>query len=589
MSATLFKAQFIVIADGDRFPVVIRFESDEFLAEIKHIIVNKLKSSYDGFDRVKPSYLVVKTKDGQVVDSNRISQWQGNDEFIAEIHFPEKRGLSVDLVEGKGKRVRLEQEQNEIRIHDVFKEEDPKHFLVDLDKIPLSRGSGIKYIYIRESYTLLFERLKCALLRGGDENKHISFSGNPGIGKSFFYVYCIDSLIKRSFLNDYVLVVHSGSFVAEYIEHQKRLVYCDYERFRELRFQANVIRLIDPPVAETELLGWKGFSVLFTSPGIPGFHEFKKASRMNLYMPPWTLDEILECNLECKLNLREAIIKERFEYIGGIARLVFSNDLYQSALLNLSNYIGEDSITRLLDVVNSRGQASASDYSHRILVMNPSHDYSNFSLGFASKKICKLVFEKFYHEKKNELRKFIDMKNEDLLTAVMRGELFETLVISIFERGYKLKGSEVTEKGVVGNFELTFGSLEIVIYESLIECNLEDSAKFFVPKSKTNGSFDSIWFDGSTLHLFQITLAKSHPIKLKPMEEAMKIINGKNFKDVKFVFIVPTSRFDNYLHLQSIVGASNKKIKRMLNGVSKFEKHQFVLVVETEYYTNIPE
>jgi hypothetical protein len=73
------------------------------------------------------------------------------------------------------------------------------------------------------------------------------------------------------------------------------------------------------------------------------------------------------------------------------------------------------------------------------------------------------------------------------------------------------------------------------------------------------------------------------------MEEAMKIINGKNFKDVKFVFIVPTSRFDNYLHLQSIVGASNKKIKRMLNGVSKFEKHQFVLVVETEYYTNIPE
>jgi hypothetical protein len=254
----------------------------------------------------------------------------------------------------------------------VLLEEKEKHFSVDLEKIPITRGSGVKLVYIRESYKILYSKLENSLLRE-NENRNITFSGNSGIGKSLFYVYCLKELIKRNFLTDHVLLLHSGSRCMEYMNLKK------------------VIRLIDPPVFGTELFGWKGFSIIFASPDLDGLREFKKGSRMNFFMPPWTLEEILECNKECRLGMRRNVFVQRFDEIGGIARYLFDLNMYQTAHTELNNFMGRDAISNLLDILKaiSKGASTKDEYSHRILVMIPSTDYLNYSLGFASKNICR--------------------------------------------------------------------------------------------------------------------------------------------------------------------------------------------------------
>jgi hypothetical protein len=81
------KAQFSVICSGgETYPVVVRYKPNEFVAEIKNLIVSSIKAAYDGFESLKAGYLILKTRDGthQVTENRMIP----GDEFIAEIHIP---------------------------------------------------------------------------------------------------------------------------------------------------------------------------------------------------------------------------------------------------------------------------------------------------------------------------------------------------------------------------------------------------------------------------------------------------------------------------------------------------------------------
>ncbi len=123
------------------------------------------------------------------------------------------------------KRKNLDQgNENLIPINDVFIEENEKYFIVNQDLIPLARFSDFVKVYIRDSYKV-YGMIRSALI---EKNfyRSISVSGNPGIGKSFFYIYCAKLLIQRDFLNDHTLVLHSDSECMEYIAAKKSFQRC---------------------------------------------------------------------------------------------------------------------------------------------------------------------------------------------------------------------------------------------------------------------------------------------------------------------------------------------------------------------------
>ena len=137
----------------------------------------------------------------------------------------------------------------------------------------------------------------------------------------------------------------------------------------------------------------------------------------------------------------------------------------------------------------------------------------------------------------------------------------------------------LTKHGTTDEYLLKFNALNAVIYDKLETCDLRDRSKYHVPQSKMNGAYDSLWFDGKTLHIFQITVAKLHTIKLKPMEDLLKFAKSKKITEFKFTFIVPFTRFEEYKKSQDIVGVNNTKVKKTSDMMKEIEKTQYVVAL----------
>jgi hypothetical protein len=82
------KAQCKVVVNAQThqpYVVVVHYDSHEFVAEVKKLIVAKLKACYDGFDSVKSGYLTLKALNGDVIMEGTMPE--GN-KFLAELSRP---------------------------------------------------------------------------------------------------------------------------------------------------------------------------------------------------------------------------------------------------------------------------------------------------------------------------------------------------------------------------------------------------------------------------------------------------------------------------------------------------------------------
>ncbi|GMF09614.1 unnamed protein product [Phytophthora lilii] len=100
-------------------------------------------------------------------------------------------------------------------------------------------------------------------------------TGNPGTGKSRFYLYCIFQLLlghqeEVKELSSFDLVLNSEDTFHIYDAGSNEFMELNTEQVRALRQQRRVLRLIEG--ASLQLTGWKGVSILFASPGLDGMN-----------------------------------------------------------------------------------------------------------------------------------------------------------------------------------------------------------------------------------------------------------------------------------------------------------------------------
>jgi hypothetical protein len=101
MAGVSVKAQFVVVVGTQPYPVVVRYEPNEFVAEVKELIVAELKTTYDGFESVKDGYLTLKTLDGSLIAGTRIPEGQ---KFFADL---DERLVEELAIPHKGKDFRI--------------------------------------------------------------------------------------------------------------------------------------------------------------------------------------------------------------------------------------------------------------------------------------------------------------------------------------------------------------------------------------------------------------------------------------------------------------------------------------------------
>ncbi|EGZ27460.1 hypothetical protein PHYSODRAFT_387403, partial [Phytophthora sojae] len=220
-------------------------------------------------------------------------------------------------------------------------------------------------------------------------------TGNPGVGKSRFYLYCAFRLIRGQAegvvdLSKYALVLNYDDLYHQYCP--RRQAFLGLSETEAIPVP-NVIRLVDEE--SSRLRGWNGVSILFASLEVRGMRKF---AREGLFiMPIWTLRELQTSNALLKGNskLSEDELKARYDMYGGVPRRIFApcQGGFERDLMTAVNCVD---VLELLDLVANRKFVNAVNMSDRILGMVPMEKYFNFfhRLEFLSIKIAGRVVEK---------------------------------------------------------------------------------------------------------------------------------------------------------------------------------------------------
>ncbi|KAF4130352.1 hypothetical protein GN958_ATG20476 [Phytophthora infestans] len=241
----------------------------------------------------------------------------------------------------------------------------------------VSSADRFKRVMVREAYDVIFngvvEHVQHCL-----ENQcagRVVVTGNPGVGKSRFYLYCAFQLIKAQLevvrsLPPFELVLNCEECYFLYEADQQACRYLEENEIVKLSFQKNVLRLIDG--SSNKLEHWCGVSVLISSS--------KDATKCQDFcptfiLPVWTLEELKEYNalLPADLMLQEEELVARFHKFGGIAKCIFARNQAPEDMLQMSAIAFFDALT-VVKYAQTHRVVTDEDDIHRILKMVPCSD-----------------------------------------------------------------------------------------------------------------------------------------------------------------------------------------------------------------------
>ncbi|KAJ3316509.1 hypothetical protein HDV06_003316, partial [Boothiomyces sp. JEL0866] len=182
----------------------------------------------------------------------------------------------------------------------------------------------IKKIYVRKCYEDVFE-----LLIKNIKMKSFAISGTPGIGKSVFFVYILNRLMRDfkektlSLRPNRIVYQNSIEYTCFNLENQTA-VELEHLEAKALVRQQDTFYIID---GQTTPMSSSCISLFISSPRSKQYKEFvKQKMAKEWYFPVWTLEELQTCQRYCYSDLSIEILKERYRVCGGVARFVFHKD-----------------------------------------------------------------------------------------------------------------------------------------------------------------------------------------------------------------------------------------------------------------------
>ena len=445
---------------------------------------------------------------------------------------------------------------------------------IEMRDFPPMVNKNPKYgrVYVRRCYVALFDEL-VKLIQEGRFNAMIT--GNPGIGKSYFYLYVIFRFIKDpSLLGNWRLVINSGE--------QFHVLNGDvFEAIHPLKIQLDkdILRLVDGKTAPGQLTGWKGSTVLFASPSNTysenkPSHLMKNYESYYFFMPVWEEEELIDANrlIDPPLQQSESELMEKVKLAGPIPRFVLLKGTALEMLReNIEAQLKTDNLLDLLKFVDGKQGVKDKHYSHYLLKMIPKRSsrsvVAGFCLDFLSQEISRLVLFEAKEQVVAEFKRFA-LENNDPDSAKFRGNIYEHLIHRHFKnaslpeilQGKRLvDGSEfdIPLPSPIG-IEAAFQKLEGIVL-------VLNQALYAFPSSKTQGAYDSFLWNGvKTCYVFQITIAEKHSILNQAVKKFIDWIRKFNIVDldVKFVFIVPTAIIDQWNQPQKLVKSGEKDYQK---------------------------
>ena len=618
------EALFTVRYEEKSHQVEVSYNPGKYVAGVKELIVTKLRSNFDGFEDVKAGYLTLRTLDGDVIEGARMPE---GDKFLADLNgssvakHPKSNYLSdirfttflfaIDLTMqpartlGKRDHNFYDWFPDDFRVCKKTKAYDDDEIgeysiesnidVIDMRDFPPMVNFNPEYsrVYVRPCYVTLFANL-VELITEGRFNAMVT--GNPGIGKSYFYLYAIFRFIKDpSLLGKWRLLINSGEHF--HILNGDTFEAIDPPEILAIQSEKDILRLVDGKTTAGQLTGWKGSTVLIASlsnysPENKPTHLMKNYESYYFFMPVWNDEELKDTNelLDVSLRQSEAELMEKVELVGHIPRFVLSKKTTLDMLLvEVKAVLNTANLLDMLHFVEGKNGVGDNHYSHRLLKMvpiNSSHTVrAGYSLDFVSRGISRLALIESEKHVVAEFKKFA-LSNKDSDSAEFSENAYEYLIHRLFKIAPLQPLPEILEGKRLSDgseFEITL-PLNIDVKESFQKLEdivlVLDQALYAFPSSKTQGAYDSFLWNGvETCYIFRITIAKEHSILYRPIKRFLEWIRKFDIAklDIKFVFIVPTRAIvDQWNQPQKLV-KSNGTVYQNEGNMVPIDQHVVIL------------
>lgn len=309
-------------------------------------------------------------------------------------------------------------------------------------------------------------------------------------------------------------------------------------------------------------------TLVISSPGnlyndAPHVKQFRKSAFFKVYLPPWSLQELVDVSRYVYgVNTFDEVI-ERYTRFGGVARYIlqpgFTIDDPQKTD-PIKEALNPGSVVQAIAEFES-GKVDATKSSGVLVHLVPDESYRVYTYEWGSTYIMQRSFEELFKVSRRQIETML-VSAEKLHVGTFYGILFEPWFHKrIAERGYtgrmrKLSsGRELTanKKRPFFGINKDIDPLQTQQYtiprsplnQFFLNRDIVQKA-YNVPSEPNYPSVDSLY--PSRGELFQVTSAGRHPIKTDNLSSLCPYFSdylSRNDK-VKFIFVVPPHLFETF-------------------------------------------
>ena len=437
-------------------------------------------------------------------------------------------------------------------------------------------------IMIRKAYEQAFSIFLNENAKADRETSHLALGGTSGLGKTFCYRYVIWRLLHPDGIEvlaipDTIFLWTSPKDVTGWLYHKGSFyaitevgTFLSTALARNMFNKQNAWMICDgaPPTSYMQCpIVVSSSPANFQTNDITDAKKFFKTSNCQVYLPPWTADEVWEAarTVYELTDEDEGQLLERFTMFGGIARSIFLN-------FKGTNKLMKDLFV-VTDVTTAINEVGSTDLNHQkvsgmILHLIPDNTLTKFTYQWASTAIMEAAFAKMFSVSRNKIQTFLHA-GVGLHLGTFYGLLFEPYFHArVCEQGYTGRIRRLTpatnDHATIPTIKCKwYGATKLVTEPHDHEIPAQELNHFHthnqikancynVPDRKNFAAVDAI--APSIGEMYQVTSAESHHIKgihLRPLKKffADHLATGER---VKLIFVVPLNRFEAYTEQQYI-------------------------------------
>jgi hypothetical protein len=438
------------------------------------------------------------------------------------------------------------------------------------DRLILNPGTNLlgqpslgSAMYIRPCYSTITDRIWYIFSQLSAGKRGVVLTGNPGIGKSMMLVY----LLRRIAREGAVAVIQKQIF--------KKVIVCSPDG------SSQYFETIDDPFIQRLLRkestyylydGVKGApppdfafvvakTLVLTSPDPDLLKEFQKHHPIRLYMPVWLKVEVSAARLICHPTVEEQKIagatdpqiatllptcrvtadeaEERFSHFGGLVRYIFRHSL-DADFLQLQGVVSKQLLSSILPSIGLL--ETMPDVSHRVLHYHvASDDFTRVAVHYASDWVYDQLLTSSARQLTDGIIQFMQSSANQPLLGALRGYMFERYAHTVIPRGGTFNTRLL--KAASGNAAAALEPIVQLNLPALTEVRFTNAQEipklihdhagsnlYLRPKFGQHPSIDALAVinvpnpspppaSQVVLYLFQVTVGKQHPLKLKFFEE----------------------------------------------------------------------